>query len=65
VSNDYTNPNTNPKTLTTLTLNLADPHGLINKFLSALKLQCKQTHYVVKFFYNNFTNPNTANPIRH
>jgi len=31
VSNDYTNPTTNPNILTTLTLTLTDPHGLINK----------------------------------
>jgi len=33
VSSDYANPITNPKTLTTLTLTLTDPHGLIKKFL--------------------------------
>src|SRR6218665_3915123 len=27
LSNDYTNPNTNPRTLTTLTLTLTDPHN--------------------------------------
>jgi len=36
MTNDYTNPNTNHKTLTTLTLPLVDPHGLINKSLSAI-----------------------------
>ena len=49
VSNDYPNPNTNPTTLTaltltltitTLTLTLTDPHGLINKFLSAIPSPC-------------------------
>jgi len=37
VSNDYINPNTNPKTLTTLTL--TDPQGLINEFLSAIPIR--------------------------
>src|SRR6218665_1573266 len=36
VSNDYTNPTTNPKILMTLTLTLTNPHGLIKKFLSAI-----------------------------
>jgi len=31
-SNDYTNPNTNPKALTTLTLTLTDPHGAFESF---------------------------------
>ena len=48
VSNDYTNPNTNLKTLTTLivtltltalTLTLTDPHGLILNFVRNLKLE--------------------------
>ena len=29
MSNDYTNPNTNPKTITTLHLTLMDPHGTL------------------------------------
>ena len=32
LSNDYTNPNTNPKTLTTLALTLADHHGAFESF---------------------------------
>jgi len=36
VSNDYTNPTTNPKTLMTLVLTLTDPHGLIKNFFSAI-----------------------------
>src|SRR6218665_1672544 len=36
VSNDYTDKNTNPKTLTTLTLTLTDPHDLIQKFFYAI-----------------------------
>src|SRR6218665_1642813 len=57
MSNDYTNPNTNPKTLTALTLTLNDPHDLINKFFMqflAEKLQCQRTRYVLKFLSNNF-----------
>jgi len=32
LSNDYTNPNTNPKTLTTLALTLADHHNAFESF---------------------------------
>jgi len=32
LSNDYTNPNTNPKTLTTLALTLADHHDDFESF---------------------------------
>jgi len=32
MSNDYTNPTTNPKTLTTLALTLTDPHGAFESF---------------------------------
>ena len=32
MSNDYTNPNTNPKTLTTLALTLTDPHSALGSF---------------------------------
>ena len=32
LSNDYTNPNTNPKTLTTLALTLADHHDAFESF---------------------------------
>jgi len=32
LSNDYTNPNTNPKTLTTLVLTLADHHDAFESF---------------------------------
>jgi len=32
LSNDYTNPNTNPRTLMTLTLTLTDPHGAFESF---------------------------------
>jgi len=32
VSNDYTNPSTNLKTLTTLTLTLTDPHKAFESF---------------------------------
>ena len=32
LSNDYINPNTNPKTLTTLTLTLTDPHDASESF---------------------------------
>jgi len=32
LSNDYTNPNTNQKTLTTLILTLTDPHDAFEKF---------------------------------
>src|SRR6218665_2978486 len=32
LSNDYTNPNTNPEILTTLTLTLAAPHGAFESF---------------------------------
>jgi len=32
LSNDYTNPNTNPKTLMTLALTLADHHGDFESF---------------------------------
>jgi len=32
VSNDYSNPNTNPKTLTTLALTLADPHDAFDSY---------------------------------
>src|SRR6218665_2578872 len=34
LSNDYTNPNTNPRTLTTLTLTLTDPHDAFESFCS-------------------------------
>ena len=33
--NDYTNPNTNPKILTTLTLILSDPHGAFESFCAS------------------------------
>jgi len=32
LSNDYTNPNTNPKTFTTLTLTLTDPQNAFERF---------------------------------
>jgi len=32
LSNNYTNPNTNPKTLTTLALTLADHHSAFENF---------------------------------
>ena len=32
VSNDYSNPNTNPKILTTLALTLTDPHDAFESF---------------------------------
>jgi len=32
MSTDYTNPNTNPKTITTLALTLTDPHGAFESF---------------------------------
>ena len=32
MSNDYTNPNTNPKTLTTLTLTLTDSYSALESF---------------------------------
>src|SRR6218665_1353029 len=32
LSSNYTNPNTNPKALTTLTLTLTDPHGAFESF---------------------------------
>jgi len=39
MSNDYTNPNTNPKTLTTLTLTLTEAHDGSESFCaSVLKL---------------------------
>jgi len=77
VSNDYTNPNTNPKTLSTypnpnpktlraLTLTLNDPRCLINKSFpqfQARKLPCQRTRYVLKFVCNNYTNP--TGPMRH
>jgi len=36
LSNDYTNPNTNPKTLTTLTLTLTDPHNAFESFCAPI-----------------------------
>jgi len=35
MSNDYNNPNTNPKTLTTLALTLTDPHGAFESFCAS------------------------------
>jgi len=32
LSNDYTNPNTNPRTFTTLTLTLTDPYSAFESF---------------------------------
>ena len=66
VSNDYTNPNTKPKALTTLTLILTDPHCLIKKLypqFQAGKLPYQGTRYELKFVSNNYTYPNT-DPIR-
>src|SRR6218665_1563250 len=37
VSNDYTNPNTNPKTLTTLTWTLTDRHDVYKDILYAIR----------------------------
>ena len=36
MSNDYTNPNTNPKTLTTLALTLTDHHDDFESFCAAV-----------------------------
>ena len=36
LSNDYANPNTNPKTLTTLTLTLTDPHDAFGNFCATV-----------------------------
>jgi len=33
LSNDYTNPNTNPKTLTMLNLTLTNPHDALKAFV--------------------------------
>jgi len=36
ISNDYTNPNTNPKTLTTLAMTLADHHDAFESYCAAM-----------------------------
>jgi len=36
LSNDYTNANSNPKTLTTLALTLADPHDTFDSFCASV-----------------------------
>jgi len=38
LSNDYTNPNTNPKTITTLTLALTDPHFCVPLFWDFVRI---------------------------
>src|SRR6218665_3845590 len=53
VTSDCTNPNTNPKTITTLTFTLTDNHDLVKKFLSAIPSRKSampaSTLYVLKF----------------
>jgi len=44
LSSNYTNPNTNPKTLTTLTLTLTDPHGV-----TALLKAFVHRHFVILY----------------
>src|SRR6218665_3550223 len=50
LSNDYTNPNTNPKTLTTLALTLADHHELLKA--------CVRRNFVT--LYRTITSPSTV-----
>jgi len=42
MSTDYTNPNTNPKTLTTLALTLTDPHGAFESFCAPAYWLCTE-----------------------
>jgi len=67
VSNGYTNPNTNPETLTmiTLTLTLRPSRPFKDIFVRKSKPEklCQRTPYVLKFVSNNYTNSN-ADPIR-
>jgi len=43
VSNEYTNPNTNPETLTTLTLTSTDHDETFEKFLDAVEIRTWKT----------------------
>jgi len=48
VFNDYTNPNTNPTTLTKLTLTLTNPHDIYKEILYVIRsFKPQTTHKVV------------------
>jgi len=46
LSNDYTNPNTNPRTLTALNLTLTDPHGAFESFCAPILCDFIRNYYV-------------------
>src|SRR6218665_3896650 len=46
LSSKYTNPDTNPRTLTTLTPTLTDPHGAFESFCAPIFCDFKRNYYM-------------------